>query len=170
MLHYIHSIKIIHRDIKPANIIRREQDNRLILIDFGAVKDQVSTQLIRTYGHTALTQFAVGTLGYAPPEQLVMRPVYASDIYALGATCLYLLTGKPPKDLPCDSTTGSLLWEQEIKLNSSFAQIIKKMLEIDIRNRYKSAAEAIEALDIVPYEQELKKSLIAWNDRYVECY
>ena len=164
VLHYIHSIKIIHRDIKPANIIRREQDNRLILIDFGAVKDQVSTQLIQTYGHTALTQFAVGTLGYAPPEQLVMRPVYASDLYALGATCLYLLTGKPPKELPCNSTTGNLLWEQEVNLSDSFTQIIKKMLHTDIRSRYKSAAEIIEALDIVPYEQELKNSLIAQNN------
>ncbi len=165
VLQYIHSIKIIHRDIKPANIIRREQDNRLILIDFGAVKDQVSTQLIQTYGQTALTQFAVGTLGYAPPEQLVMRPVYASDLYALGATCLYLLTGKPPKELPCHSTTGNLLWEQEVNLSDSFTQILKQMLHTDIRSRYKSAKEIIEALDIAPYAQELKKSLIAQGNR-----
>lgn len=164
VLRYIHSRKIIHRDIKPANIIRREQDGQLILIDFGAVKDQVNTQLIKTYGQTALTQFAVGTLGYAPPEQLVMRPVYSSDLYALGATCLYLLTGKPPKDLPCNSTTGNLLWEQEVKLSASFSQILKKMLQINICNRYKSTAEILDDLDIVPYEQELKKSLIAFGD------
>jgi serine/threonine-protein kinase len=164
VLQYIHSLKIIHRDIKPANIIRRQQDGHLVLIDFGAVKDQVNTQLIKTYGQTALTQFGVGTLGYAPPEQLAMRPVYASDLYALAATCLYLLIGKSPKDLPCNPTTGKLLWEQELKVSVNFAQILKKMLEIDLVNRYQSAEEVINALDIIPYEQELKESLISYLD------
>jgi serine/threonine-protein kinase len=160
VLRYIHSIKIIHRDIKPANIIRREQDGQLVLIDFGAVKDQVNTQLAKTYGQTALTQFAVGTMGFAPPEQLAMRPIYASDIYALGATCLFLLAGKSPKDLPCDDLTGELLWEQEIQVSASFAQVLRKMLEVDVRHRYKSVDEVTADLDIAPYEEELKQSLL----------
>ncbi len=123
VLQYIHSIKIIHRDIKPANIIRREQDNRLILIDFGSV----------------------GTIGFAPPEQLSMRPVYASDIFALAATCLYLLTGKCPQDL-CDNVTGELRWQQETKVSSSFANVLDKMLELEVRKRYQSAEEVIKYL------------------------
>ncbi|AUC60883.1 serine/threonine protein kinase [Cyanobacterium sp. HL-69] len=162
ILKYIHSIKMIHRDIKPANIIRREQDKKLVLIDFGAVKDQVNTQLAASnYGQTAFTQFAVGTMGFAPPEQLAMRPVYSSDIYALGSTCLYLLTGKAPKDLLCDEVTGELLWEQEVKVSANFAKILGKMLEVDLRNRYRMVDEVINDLDMMPYDIELQQGLIS---------
>lgn len=159
VLKYIHSMKMIHRDIKPANIIRREQDGQLVLIDFGAVKDQVNTQLASNYGQTAFTQFAVGTMGYAPPEQLAMRPVYSSDIFALGSTCLFLLTGKPPKDLPCNEVTGELLWENEIRVSSNFARILKKMLEVDLRHRYRMVDDIINDLDMMPYDEELKDSM-----------
>ena len=160
VMKYIHSMKIIHRDIKPANIIRRQTDGQLTLIDFGAVKDQVSSHLIKTYGKTALTQFSIGTLGFAPPEQLAMRPVYSSDIYALGATCLFLMTGKSPKNFPLDQITGNLLWEKEIDIGPNFAQVLRKMLEVDLHNRFKMVDEVITTLDIVPYQQELQESLI----------
>ncbi len=160
VMKYIHSIKIIHRDIKPANIIRREQDGQLVLIDFGAVKDQVNTQLAKNYGQTALTQFSIGTVGFAPPEQLAMRPVYSSDLYALGATCLYLMTGKSPKDFACDEFTGELLWEKEVQVSPSFAKVLRKMLEVDVRSRFRAAEDVMNALDIAPYEQELEQSMI----------
>ena len=158
VLQYIHSQKVIHRDIKPGNIIRKKDNNQLVLIDFGAVKDQVNTQIAKSNPLTALTQISVGTMGFAPPEQLSMRPVYASDIYALAATCLYLLTGKSPQDL-CDDVTGELLWREKTNINSSFANVLDKMLELDVRKRYQSAEEVMEALDIVPYEQELSGAL-----------
>ncbi|MGI0479567.1 protein kinase domain-containing protein [Geminocystis sp. CENA526] len=160
VLKYIHSLKMIHRDIKPANILRREQDGKLVLIDFGAVKDQVNTQLAnQNYGQTAFTQFAVGTMGFAPPEQLAMRPIYSSDIYAIGATCLYLMTAKSPKDIAADELTGELLWEKEVRLSAGFVKILRKMLEVDVRNRYKSIDEVLVDLDIVPYEQQLEQNL-----------
>lgn len=161
VLKYVHSLKMIHRDIKPANIIRREQDGQLVLIDFGAVKDQVNTQLASNYGKTAFTQFAVGTMGFAPPEQLAMRPVYSSDIYALGSTCLFLMTGKAPKDLPCDELTGELLWEKEIRVSRNFAQVLSKMLEVDLRHRYRNIDQVINDLDMMPYDVELKENLIS---------
>ncbi|MBE9223600.1 pentapeptide repeat-containing protein [Cyanobacterium stanieri LEGE 03274] len=168
VLKYIHSLKMIHRDIKPANIIRREQDGKLVLIDFGAVKDQVNTQLAASnYGNTAFTQFAVGTMGFAPPEQLAMRPVYSSDIYALGSTCLFLLTGKAPKDLSCDEVTGELLWEQEVKVSPNFAKILGQMLEVDLRNRYRMVDEVINDLDMMPYDIELQQGLFT-NPKKVE--
>ncbi|BAQ60930.1 serine/threonine kinase [Geminocystis sp. NIES-3708] len=160
ILQYVHSIKMIHRDIKPANIIRREQDGKLVLIDFGAVKDQVNTQLAKNYGQTAFTQFAVGTMGFAPPEQLAMRPIYSSDIYALGSTCLYLMTAKSPKDIPCNELTGELLWEKEVKISNGFVKVLRKMLEVDVRLRYQSAKEVMDELDIAPYEEELQKGLV----------
>lgn len=98
---------MIHRDIKPANLIRREIDNKLVLIDFGAVKDKVTQAMLENSPElSTFTSFAVGTPMYAPPEQMAMRPVYASDIYALGVTCVYLLTGKSPKEIERDSRTG----------------------------------------------------------------
>jgi serine/threonine-protein kinase len=82
LLQYIHERKVIHRDIKPTNIIRRAQDGTLVLIDFGAVKNQVSQTLVNPTEQTAFTAYAIGTPGFAPPEQMAMRPVFASDIYA----------------------------------------------------------------------------------------
>jgi serine/threonine-protein kinase len=164
LLQYIHELKVIHRDIKPANLIRRSQDARLVLIDFGAVKNQVSQTAPNPAGQTALTAYAIGTPGFAPPEQMAMRPVYASDIYALGITCIYLLTAKTPKDLPYNPTTGEIMWEQLVDLSEHFTSVLKKMLEVSVRNRYQSAPEVLRALDMEPYLDSLAKGLIVKSD------
>ena len=155
VLHYIHSQKIIHRDIKPGNILKKKKDGTLILIDFGAVKDQVNTQLAKTFGETALTKFSVGTMGYAPPEQLAMRPVYSSDIYALGATCLYLLTAKSPRKFDIDSETGNLLWQDEVNVSGYLKKILEKMLTVNPKERYRTAQQLMDALEIKPIENSL---------------
>ena len=155
IIKYVHSQKIIHRDIKPGNILRRKKDDKLILIDFGAVKDQVNTQLAKTFGETALTQFSVGTMGYAPPEQLAMRPIYSSDIYALGATCIYLMTAKSPRKFPIDTDTGNILWQPEVTISSSLKKILEKMLMINTRQRFQTIDELMDALDIQPLEENL---------------
>ena len=160
ILKYIHSLKVIHRDIKPANIISREQDKKLVLIDFGAVKDQVNTELARKYSKTALTEFAVGTMGFAPPEQLAMRPIYSSDIYAVGATCLYLMTGKSPREFPCHEISGEMLWREKVNISQYLEKVLDKMLQVDFRNRYKTIDEVINDLDIIPYEEQLQKGLL----------
>ncbi|MGF1478329.1 MAG: pentapeptide repeat-containing protein [Cyanophyceae cyanobacterium] len=160
LLQYIHSLQVIHRDIKPANLIRREQDRKLVLIDFGAVKDQVSA-VTDTVAQTALTAFSVGTTGYAPPEQLAMRPIYASDIYALGVTCLYLLTGKPPKNLGFDSATGDITWQQHVNISDHLAQILRTMMDVSVRHRYKSADEVLKALEMEPYLDSLAQGLVS---------
>ncbi len=156
----IHDQKVIHRDIKPANIIRHQKNNQLVLIDFGAVKDRVNTLVAKTYGQTALTEFAVGTVGFAPPEQLAMRPVFSSDIYALGATCLYLLTAKSPKDLGVDNTTGEIAWQKHIQLSEKFSTVLSTMLEVSVRNRFKTAQEVIDALEMAPYEDVLAEGML----------
>ncbi|MEM6437831.1 MAG: serine/threonine-protein kinase, partial [Cyanobacteria bacterium P01_D01_bin.115] len=74
LIQYVHDSEIIHRDIKPANLIRRDEDKKLVLIDFGAVKDKVAP-VQESSDQTALTAYAIGTPGYAPPEQMAMRPV-----------------------------------------------------------------------------------------------
>jgi serine/threonine-protein kinase len=159
LLQYIHEQQVIHRDIKPANLIRRSQDARLVLIDFGAVKNQVSQ--VTQSEESALTAYAIGTPGFAPPEQMAMRPVYASDIYAVGVTCIYLLTAKLPKDLEYDPTTGDMLWEHLVQVSDHLIKVLKKMLDVSVRNRYKVAQDVLTALDIEPYLDSLSQGLVS---------
>ena len=159
ILRDIHAQKVIHRDIKPANIIRREIDNKLVLIDFGVVKNQVNT-IAAGGGQTALTAFAVGTPGFAPPEQLAMRPVYASDVYALGVTCMYLMSGKAPKNMDCDPLTGDIEWLKYANVSEEFGEILLTMLEVAVKNRYKTAEEALQALDLSTHIDNLAESMV----------
>ncbi|PSB60582.1 serine/threonine protein kinase, partial [filamentous cyanobacterium CCP1] len=165
MLQYIHGQQVIHRDIKPANLIRRSQDKKLVLIDFGAVKDQVNPVRAGASEQTALTAYAIGTPGYAPPEQMAMRPVYASDIYALGVTCLYLLTGRSPKDMDYDPATGEVLWREQVHISDHFAEVLEKMLEVSVRHRYQNAVEVLRALDLEPYLDSLAQGMVSQANR-----
>lgn len=147
LIEHLHGQEVIHRDIKPANIIRREIDDKLVMIDFGAVKDQVSqTAIANPQEHSTLTSFAVGTPGFAPPEQMAMRPVYASDVYSLGVTCIYLLTGKSPKDLSYNPVSGELSWREHVRVGPELQDILGKMLEVSLRDRFRSAKEVLQAL------------------------
>ncbi|MEB3339541.1 serine/threonine-protein kinase [Okeania sp.] len=148
LIDYIHTQGVIHRDIKPANIIRRSQGGNLVLIDFGAVKDHVSQTHISTgTGETAFTNISIGTSGFAPPEQMALRPVYASDIYALGVTTIYLLTGKSPKSLGYNRTNGEILWRPVVNVSDKFGEILEKMLEVSVKHRFQSAPELLAALN-----------------------
>ncbi|BAD78449.1 serine/threonine kinase [Synechococcus elongatus PCC 6301] len=160
LLQYLHNQGVIHRDIKPANLLRRDIDRRLVLIDFGAVKDQVS-QIQGGSGLTALTSFSVGTRGYAPPEQLAMRPVYSSDLYSLGVTCLFLMTGKGPQDLDYNPVTGELLWRNSVQVSDALATVLGKMLAASVRYRYQRAEQVMTALDLQPYHDSLIQGLSA---------
>jgi serine/threonine-protein kinase len=159
ILDYIHGHQVIHRDIKPANLIRRTHDGKLVLIDFGAVKNHTSTMVNNASEHTAFTAYAIGTAGFAPPEQMAMRPVFASDIYSLGVTCVYLLTGKSPKDLSYDPATGELMWRQKTDVSEHFAQVLQKMLDVSVRHRFQTAQEVLQALELEPYLDSLNSSL-----------
>ena len=159
ILRDIHRQKVIHRDIKPANIIRREIDDKLVLIDFGVVKNQVNS-VGAASEQTALTAFAVGTPGFAPPEQLAMRPVYASDVYALGVTCMYLMSGKAPKNMECDPITGDINWFKYVDVSESFGDILLKMLEVAVKSRYKTADEVLQVLDMENHVDSLAESMV----------
>ncbi len=145
VLAFIHQRQVIHRDIKPANIIRCNQDNRLVLIDFGAVK------LIQPQSkeQTELATVAIGTRGYTPPEQFAGHPRLSSDIYALGAIAIQALTGLLPQELQPNPHTGSLEWREWAQVSDKFAKIIDKMVRYHASERYKSAVEALEDIKLV---------------------
>jgi serine/threonine-protein kinase len=145
LLHYIHSNQVIHRDLKPQNIIRCPTKKRLVLIDFGAVKELIAHMDEGTC--KGVTTHFVGTVGFAPPEQFSLRPVYSSDLYALGVTCLYLLSGIGPLDLDVDRHTGKFLWHDRIKVSEELSDILDKMLHPSHRERFASARSILVALN-----------------------
>ena len=151
VLKYLHKHHVIHRDIKPQNLLRCEYDRRVVLIDFGAVKEQLVDQV-------ANTNF-IGTRGFAPPEQFSLRPVYASDIYALGVTCIYMLTAKSPLEFDYDPSTGEICWRKEVDISDSFAQVLGKMVKITLNDRFKTADEVMKALGNESYSPNLANCL-----------
>lgn len=88
-----------------------------------------------------------------------MRPVYASDIYAIGVTCLYLLTAKSPKEMSYDPQSGEILWQEHVKVSDHFANVLSKMLEISVRHRYSSADAILRDLDLEPYLDSLAQNM-----------
>ncbi|MEB3268527.1 MAG: serine/threonine-protein kinase [Leptolyngbya sp.] len=140
----VHRHQVIHRDIKPSNLIRRHQDGKIVIIDFGSVK-QVSSQPIEENGQVSIT-VAIGSLGYMPNEQLAGQPTLSSDIYAVGMLALQALTGLDPRRMPKDPRTSELVWRELVTIQPPLAELIDKMVRYDFRQRYWSAIEAYAAL------------------------
>lgn len=149
VLQFVHSKRIVHRDIKPDNIILRHSDNKPVLIDFGAVRETMTT-VVNSQG--SLTRsIIIGTPGYMPSEQAAGRAVYSSDLYSLGLTIIYLLSGKSPQQLETDSGTGEIVWESDVgNISPSFATIINKAIAFHPRERFSTALEMLEALQNSP--------------------
>lgn len=154
---FVHRCRIIHRDIKPPNIIRCKDDGRLVLIDFGAVRECLGVMDTQA-ANNPMTHF-VGTPGFAPPEQQALRPTYASDVYALGMTCLFLLTGKTPAEFDTDADTGKILWQHLVGVSDHFGNVLTKMLEPDVTERYQTADEVMRALVLENYIDQLSVGL-----------
>lgn len=137
VLKFVHDHQVIHRDITPSNVIRRKADNKLVLIDFGVAK------LLST-ATASLPGTKIGTEGYAPMEQIRSgRAFPASDIYSLGATCIFLMTQTKPDDL-YDPLEGRWLWRERLlqrggRISEPIAQILDKMLKDLVGERYQSA-------------------------------
>ncbi|MBD2532190.1 CHASE2 domain-containing protein [Nostoc flagelliforme FACHB-838] len=142
VLEFVHQHRVIHRDIKPTNIIRCAQDNRLVLIDFGAVKlmQPPSSE------QTELATVAIGTRGYAPPEQFAGHPRLCSDIYALGMIAIQAITGIPPQELHPDPETGNIMWRQSVQVSEELAAILDKMVCYHFSDRYQSATAVLQDL------------------------
>ena len=146
VLNFVHQQNIIHRDLKPQNIMRRSGDGKIMLIDFGAVKE---TMTVNSQGQTILT-VAIGTPGYMPSEQTAGSPKLASDIYAVGMLGIYALTGIQPHQLPKDPTTEEVIWRNWANVSEDFAKILTKMVRYHFSERYLNAEQALKALTPAP--------------------
>ncbi|WP_141211861.1 protein kinase [Pseudanabaena sp. SR411] len=153
VLAFVHQNGVIHRDVKPDNIIRRKSDNKLVLVDFGAVK-QVRNQTAMGQKMLSAT-IAIGTPGYMPSEQGIGKPKPSSDIYALGVIAIQALTGLSPSPqqedtdtgFRYDHNTGELVWQDKVQVSPNLAAILTKMVKHNFPERYASAVEALQALE-----------------------
>ncbi|RUR73939.1 serine/threonine protein kinase [Chlorogloeopsis fritschii PCC 9212] len=138
ILNYLHSLipPVLHRDIKPSNLILGE-DNQIYVVDFGAVQDKATAP--------GGTFTVVGTYGYTPIEQFGGRAVPASDIYALGASLIHLVTGTAPADLP--QRNMRIQFSDRTNLSPQFVRWLEGMTEPDVEQRFKTATQALEALN-----------------------
>ena len=142
VLDYLHTRAppILHRDIKPANVIVRA-DGGPVLVDFGAVRN-----VLKSPGESGST--VVGTYGYMPYEQYMGQASPASDLYALGATFLHLVTGRPPSDFMADE--GRIAVPADLPVGEPMRSVIARLLEPTPARRYPSARAAREALLAAP--------------------
>lgn len=152
ILIFVHKADIIHRDITPSNLIRRKNDRKLVLIDFGAVKE-ISTFTSNSTGEI-LTSQAIGTNGYMPAEQYNPRsnPRPYNDIYAVGIIAIQALTGRRPTNLPHDPETGEILWifSTSERVSDVLTNILNQMVRFNFQQRYQSATEVLQPLDSIP--------------------
>ncbi|NET59468.1 MAG: protein kinase [Symploca sp. SIO2E6] len=145
VLDYVHSKRIVHRDIKPDNIMLRSWDDLPVLIDFGAVRETMGT-MVNSQGNST-SSIVIGTPGFMPSEQAAGRPMYSSDLYSLGLTAIYLLTGKLPQQLETDPLTGEIIWQAEgLSPDSNLAAVLEKGIKSHGRDRYATAREMLNAL------------------------
>jgi len=150
VLRDIHGQGVIHRDLKPENIMRRDENGKLVLIDFGVSRRFTESMLTKT-GTT------LGSQGYAALEQMQEgKSIPASDLFSLGVSCFQLMTNKVPYTLFLQYGYSWIShWQQHIQvpLSSQLRAILNKLLQNDLRHRYGSVAAVLadlQAQHIIP--------------------
>ncbi|MGP1382083.1 MAG: protein kinase domain-containing protein [Thainema sp.] len=141
VLDFMHQAQVIHRDIKPDNIIYPSATSKPVLVDFGAAKLATVTALQQT-------GTVIGSAGYAAPEQTMGKAIFASDIYGLGVTCLYLLTGEHPFEL-YSVAEDRWVWTPYVQppVSSRLTYVLNKMTRRSVQQRYQSVAEVLADLN-----------------------
>ncbi|HEY8091141.1 MAG TPA: serine/threonine-protein kinase [Polyangiaceae bacterium] len=136
VLDYLHrrTPPVIHRDLKPGNILRRP-DGSFAFVDFGAVRDK-----LRPEGGSTV----VGTFGFMAPEQFQGRALPASDVYALGATAITMLTGTDPEDLPHKGLAIDVRGALRGRASERTVAVLEKMLDPDPDQRASRLAPLLE--------------------------
>ena len=139
----LHQQEIIHRDLKPSNIMRRDKDNKFVLIDFGAVKQLGNSAPIPVQPSN---ETMIGTPGYAPREQMMGKTFLSSDIYALGMTAIHLLTNVHPIMVERDND-DNVIWPEQKQIDPWLKEILNQMVNSNPQKRYHSAQDLLKKLD-----------------------
>ena len=164
ILVFVHRNNVIHRDIKPANLIRRKLDNKLVLIDFGAIKEINIAQPSPTA--------RIGTMEYMPIEQFEYNPQLNSDIYALGMMGIQGITGLPSSELSKlkyqeNGNKKEIFWRNRINCSTALADVLDKMVRYNYRERYQSATEVIEDLKEIRYNLNKTSKIKAYQEEVI---
>ncbi|MEL6321110.1 MAG: protein kinase, partial [Cyanobacteria bacterium J06626_14] len=147
VLEHLHRNRIIHRNIKPNNIVFCPQSGKLILTNFGVIEQ--SFKAFISPSKQLSDANSIGSLGFIAPEQRVRRATYSSDLYSLGITAVYLLTGKLPGEIEKDPQTSQLFWQEHISdVNPHLAAVLNRAIQFDPNNRYDTADDMLQALQL----------------------
>ncbi len=148
ILKNVHFYGIFHCDLKPDNLIRRDEDGKLFITDFGSLVSQVEI-------NPFLSIFPIENiaLGYTPPEQLSRHMHPNMDIYALGMIAIQGLTRLSPMEFPQDQDTNNIIRHlHTMEVSEQLAAVLSKMVCYDFRERYQSVAEVLQALQNLSIE------------------
>lgn len=175
ILQFIHNHHIIHRNITPSNILRKKGSKEIILLNFSCVKEIVNQSL--DFDNPELQNFhtqVIGTAAYMPPEQYNGNPRFNSDIYGLGKTIIYALTGKQPLELDNLKREYDYNWDEFTTISPQLVTILNKMIESDYKKRYQSVAEVLTDLkplliigNVLAEEYKIEKYLKTENQQHI---
>jgi len=146
ILKFVHENQVIHRDIKPENLIRRNSDQKLVLVDFGAAKYIQSPTVLNVTGTV------IGSAQYCSPEQARGKPIFASDLYSLGVTCIHLLTLVDPFQL-FDINENDWVWRDYLVNNpvsDQFGQVLDQLIAVGLKKRFTNVDQVFESLNYQP--------------------
>ena len=148
-LDYLHQNRIVHLNLQPSNLIRRREDARLVMSNFGAFQ-QTSARII-TPGPGIGTPPLFHTSPYMPDEQIAGHPDPSSDIYAVGLIAIQALTGRSPEAIPAHPQTRELYWHSLASLrHPALLALLDYLVRYNARTRCQTAFEALAALSALP--------------------
>lgn len=176
ILRELHGYQIIHRDIKPSNLMLRMtsggkggqvSDTQLVMIDFGGAK-QIGPIPHGDRESSPRSSTRLISAGYSPPEQVMGAMVGpATDFYALGRTCIHLLTGQFPGDLD-DAYTGELRWREKAQVSPGFAHLLDRMVQLDPRQRPQTAKEIQTDIFRIIRQKKHPRRMMSSHQRLVD--
>jgi len=154
ILEFVHRQGLSHQNLKPANLRRREQDNKIVLIDLGTLQE-IYLSTANEEEQQAILQQQIEQ-GYRPPNSDEERSPASYDLYALGMIAIQLLTGISPCDLTTDRKTGEVIWRYAIadrpmiQVSEPLAAILTKLIRRNPNDRYTSSTQVLKELQQLP--------------------
>ncbi len=155
---YIHDQGVVHQNLHPQHLIRQDRDGQIFLTCF-ATLSRLSRSEVDASGNL-FVKVPVGPHPYTAPEQLQpdyeQNPRPASDLYALGLIAIEALTGRPHYDFSYDPVKG-LQWRDDVAVSLHLAEFVDRLVRHDWRDRFDSAAQAMDTLSGVCDRQRIAK-------------